>query len=195
MFFLVLAFILIIGGVGAAVLVPYIEKLPVYQGRTSTFDTSLITTETVLDGDNKLSLMSEDNCKLTFSSTDTNVFVECPDIINKIGNKNKIIIPAKVLDELDKLKLKPETDKQKLNKASRNIAEAFTKNFSKMEAADVSLLPVGFDSKTPDCMILSVALKHKDENVIFLTSDLNLQARASGLEIKTKSLREFLKNN
>lgn len=126
---------------------------------------------------------------------DTNVFVDCPDIINKIGNKNKIIIPAKVLDELDKLKLKPETDKQKLNKASRNIAEAFTKKFSKMEAADVSLLPVGFDSKTPDCMILSVALKHKDENVIFLTSDLNLQARASGLEIKTKSLREFLKNN
>ena len=99
------------------------------------------------------------------------------------------------MDELDKLKLKPETDKQKLNKASRNIAEAFTKKFSKMEAADVSLLPVGFDSKTPDCMILSVALKHKDENVIFLTSDLNLQARASGLEIKTKSLREFLKNN
>lgn len=126
---------------------------------------------------------------------DTNVFVECPDIINKIGNKNKIIIPAKVLDELDKLKLKPETDKQKLNKASRNIAEAFTKKFSKMEAADVSLLPVGFDKKTPDCMILSVALKHKDEKVILLTSDLNLQARASGLNIKVKSLRDFLKNN
>lgn len=126
---------------------------------------------------------------------DTNVFVECPDIINKIGNKNKIIIPAKVLEELDKLKLKPETDKQKLNKASRNITEAFTKHFSQMEAADVSLLPIGFDRKTPDCMILSVALKHKDEKVILLTSDLNLQARASGLNIKVKSLREFLKNN
>ena len=79
LFFLALAFILIVGGVGAAVLVPYIEKLPVYQGRTSTFDTSLITTETVLDGDNKLSLMSEDNCKLTFSSTNANVFVENTD--------------------------------------------------------------------------------------------------------------------
>lgn len=44
-------------------------------------------------------------------------------------------------------------------------------------------------------MILSVALKHKDEKVILLTSDLNLQARASGLNIKVKSLRDFLKNN
>lgn len=154
--------------------------------------------KTISNGNIKVSVVGKIDLPENKGKTyviDTNVFVECPDIINKIGNKNKIIIPAKVLDELDKLKLNPETDKQKLNKASRNITEAFTKNFSQMEAADVSLLPVGFDKKTPDCMILSVALKHKDEKVILLTSDLNLQARASGLNIKVKSLRDFLKNN
>lgn len=37
---------------------------------------------------------------------DTNVFVNCPDIISKIGKKYKIIIPSTVLEELDKLKIK-----------------------------------------------------------------------------------------
>ena len=35
---------------------------------------------------------------------DTNVFVNCPDIINKIGKAYKIIIPSTIFEELDKLK-------------------------------------------------------------------------------------------
>lgn len=124
---------------------------------------------------------------------DTNVFVNCPDIINRIGKQNKTIIPAKVLEELDKLKLKEEADKKALNEAAKNISVAFTKSFSKMEEADVSLLPEGFDRHNPDCIILSVALKHKDESVVLLTSDKMLQARANGLGIKTISLNDFLK--
>jgi DNA replication ATP-dependent helicase Dna2 len=124
---------------------------------------------------------------------DTNVFVNCPDIIARIGKQYKIIIPTKVLDELDKLKLKNDIDKKSLNEAAKNINFAFTMNFSKMEDADVSLLPAGFDKKNPDCMILSVALKYKQENPILLTSDNILQTRANGLGITTISLKEFLK--
>ena len=62
-----------------------------------------------------------------------------------------------------------------------------------MEDADVSLLPVGFDKKNPDCQILSVALKYKGENPIVLTSDNILQTRANGLGITTISLSDFLK--
>lgn len=101
-------------------------------------------------------------------------------------------MPAKVLDELDKLKLKESIDKKALNDAARNINTAFTKHFSKMEDADVSLLPVGFDKKNPDCQILSVALKYKGENPIILTSDDILQTRANGLNITTISLKDFL---
>ena len=61
-----------------------------------------------------------------------------------------MIIPAKVLEELDKLKLKNNIDKNALNTAARNINLAFTKQFSKMEDADISLLPVGFDKNNPD---------------------------------------------
>ena len=124
---------------------------------------------------------------------DTNVFVNCPNIISRIGNKYKIVIPAKVLEELDKLKLKNGIDKKNLNEAAKNINDAFVKHYSSMEDADTTLLPASFDKKNPDCMILSVALKHKNENPILLTSDNVLLSRASGLGITTISLNDFLK--
>ena len=60
----------------------------------------------------------------------------------------------------------------------------------------MTLLPADFDTNNADCMILSVALKHKQENQhpILLTSDNILRTRAEGLGISTISLKEFLKN-
>lgn len=124
---------------------------------------------------------------------DTNVFVNCPDIISKIGKKYKIIIPSTVLEELDKLKIKEGIDKITLSKAAKNIFMAFTQQYSCMEDANVSLLPNGFDRKNPDCKILSVALKHSEENPILLTSDNMLAARAKGLGITTITLKDFLR--
>lgn len=124
---------------------------------------------------------------------DTNVFVNCPDIISKIGKKYKIIIPSTVLEELDKLKIKEGIDKITLSKAAKNISMAFTQQYSCMEDANVSLLPNGVDRKNPDCKILSVALKHSEENPILLTSDNMLAARAKGLGITTITLKDFLR--
>ena len=124
---------------------------------------------------------------------DTNVFVNCPDIISKIGKKYKIIIPSTVLEELGKLKIKEGIDKITLSKAAKNISMAFTQQYSCMEDANVSLLPNGFDRKNPDCKILSVALKHSEENPILLTSDNMLAARAKGLGITTITLKDFLR--
>ena len=124
---------------------------------------------------------------------DTNVFVNCPDIISKIGKKYKIIIPSTVLEELDKLKIKEGIDKITLSKAAKNISMAFTQQYSCMEDANVSLLPNGFDRKNPDCKILSVALKHSEENPILLTSDNMLAARTKGLGITTITLKDFLR--
>ena len=63
----------------------------------------------------------------------------------------------------------------------------------KMELADISLLPDDFNKKSPDNMILTVALKYCSENPILLTSDNGLQIKAKGLNIKTITLKEFLK--
>jgi predicted ribonuclease YlaK len=57
----------------------------------------------------------------------------------------------------------------------------------------MSLLPNDFDKRSPDNSILTVALKFKKENPILLTSDNGLQIKAKGLNMKTISLKEFLK--
>lgn len=124
---------------------------------------------------------------------DTNVFVEYPEIISKIKPEFPIILSAKVIDELDKLKSKlDKSGQQKVQKALRSINKNMDKREITMEIADVSLLSNDFDKRSPDNLILSVALKFKDENPILLTSDNGLQIKAKGLELTTITLKEFL---
>lgn len=124
---------------------------------------------------------------------DTNIFIDCPDIISRIKSRGKIVIPTTVIEELDKLKQKKEIDKQVLSQAIKNINRAFGQNKSTMESSSLDLLPEGFDKSNPDCMIFSVALKYKEETPILLTSDNNLKARAKGMGIKVMSLNNILK--
>lgn len=125
---------------------------------------------------------------------DTNVFIDCPSVISRLGGA-KVIVPTTVIEELDKLKLKANVDQRKLREAIKNIQTAFAKDYSHMEAADSTFLPEGFDKSNPDCLILSVALKHKNNgaNPIVLTSDVNLRSRALGLHLTVYSPKELLK--
>lgn len=125
---------------------------------------------------------------------DTNVFVNCPDIISKIVPRYSVILSAKVIDELDHLKIKLDADgKRNVEKALKNINNAMDKPNVSMELSNPSLLPADFDKRSPDNNILTVALKHKNENPILLTSDNGLQVKAKGLNINTISLKDFLK--
>jgi DNA replication ATP-dependent helicase Dna2 len=124
---------------------------------------------------------------------DTNVFVDHPEIISKIDSKYSIVLSAKVIDELDYLKISlTEDQKRNVQKALKQINESIDRRGVKMEVADLSLLPNDFNKKSPDNFILSVALKFKSENPIMLTSDNGLQIKAKGLGITTITLREFL---
>lgn len=125
---------------------------------------------------------------------DTNVFVNCPDIISKIDEKYMVVLSAKVIDELDKLKIKLDaTGKLNVEKALRNINRAMDKRDIKMELSNVELLPNDFNKKSSDNNILTVALKYKNDNPILLTSDNGLQVKAKGLGISTVSLKDFLR--
>lgn len=124
---------------------------------------------------------------------DTNVFVNHPEIISKIDNKYSIVLSAKVIDELDYLKISlTEEQKKNVQKALRQINESIDKRGIKMDVADLSLLPNDFDKRSPDNFILSVALKYKGENPIMLTSDNGLQIKSKGLGITTITLKQFL---
>lgn len=126
---------------------------------------------------------------------DTNVFVDQPDIISKIDKQYQVVLSAKVIDELDKLKVKLPTNEQKQNvqKAIKQINDSFDKHNIKMDTADLTLLPSDFDKKSPDNFILTVALKYKNENPIMLTSDNGLQLKSKGFGITTITLKDFLK--
>lgn len=127
---------------------------------------------------------------------DTNVFVSCPDIISKINKQYQVTLSAKVVDELDKLKVTLNPDGQKAVQAAiRNINRCYENRNLTMEIADVSLLPADFNPKSPDNQILSVALKLKNDktNPIILTSDNGLQLKSKGLGITTISLKDFRK--
>lgn len=131
--------------------------------------------------------------KRNYYIIDTNVFVNCPEILSKIDMKYPIILSAKVVDELDKMKIKlSEQEKRNAEKALRLLNQD-TKHQIIYQSADVSLLPPDFDKRSPDNMILSVALKFKDENPIVLTSDNGLQLKCKTQGITTITLKDFLK--
>ena len=124
---------------------------------------------------------------------DTNVFVNCPDIIYKIGNNYSIVLSIKVIDELDKLKVQLEDEgKEAVKKALYIINKLIDSRGIALDVADMRLLPREFDRRSPDNMILAVALSHKDENPTLLTSDNGLQIKAKSLGIKVQSLNTFL---
>jgi len=125
---------------------------------------------------------------------DTNVFVKYPNIIYKIGASSQIVLSAKVIDELDKLKIKLDAEgKHNVEKALRNINHAMDNPNVSMELSDPNLLPEDFDKRSSDNNILTIALKFKADNPILLTSDNGLQIKAKGLKVATISLKEFLK--
>ena len=125
---------------------------------------------------------------------DTNIFVQCPDIISKLDKKYPILLSAKVIDELDKLKIVLSgEDRKKVGLALYNINKAMEVRDVRLELSDLDLLPGDFSRKSPDNNILTVALKYKNQNPILLTSDNGLQIKAKGLNITTISLKDYLR--
>ena len=86
---------------------------------------------------------------------DTNVFVEKPDIIDSIPEDYFVVLSAKVLEELDHLKIKKNISvagKKRANRALKNISDSLSRKDREiiMEDSDVRLLPKDFDKHNPD---------------------------------------------
>lgn len=131
--------------------------------------------------------------KRNYYVIDTNVFLDCPDVISKIDKQYPVILSAKVTDELDKMKIKLDEKKKKNAEKALWLLNNEKVHEIIYEFADTTLLPEDFDKRSPDNMILSVALKYKDENPIMLTSDNGLQLKCKIFNIATVSLKNFLK--
>ena len=121
---------------------------------------------------------------------DTNVFIDHPNILSSIDESKQIIVPAKVIDELDKLKVTlDDNGRRNATIALRNINAM--SNCIRQELSDTNRLPVDFNRYNSDNMILSVAVKFRNQNPILITSDNGLQVKAKTLGIETKRPNEM----
>ena len=132
--------------------------------------------------------------KKNYYIIDTNVFINYPEILSKINAQYPVILSAKVIDELDKMKIRSEEEKKNAETALRLLNRENSRKII-FETADATLLPVDYDKRSPDNLILSVALKYKNENPIMLTSDNGLQLKCKALGITTITLKAFLKQS
>ena len=123
---------------------------------------------------------------------DTNVFIEYSDILERINPRDLIVLPAKVLDELDKLKTSKDLElKGKAELALRKIKNAGKNRKIRYEIGAVELLPVDFNAKNADNIILSLAIKYRNQNAVLLTSDNGLISKAKAVRVNVKSLKEL----
>lgn len=119
---------------------------------------------------------------------DTNVFFKDPEIISKVQPKHKIIIAAKVIDELDKFKTNPQL-KDIAVKSIKTISKG--KNVHRAKA-NMKLLPVDFNKNAPDNIILATALMYKDRSGILITDDNGLREKAKTVELSVMSYDDFV---
>lgn len=119
---------------------------------------------------------------------DTNVFFKDPDFISRVQPKHKIVIAAKVIDELDKFKTNPQL-KDIAAKSIKSISKG--KNVHRAKA-NMKLLPIDFNKKSPDNIILATALMYKDRSGILITDDNGLQEKAKTVEMSVMSYDDFV---
>ena len=123
---------------------------------------------------------------------DTNVFIEDSDILARINPRDLVVLPAKVLDELDKLKTSKDSElKGKAELALRKIKNAGKNRKIRYEVGAVELLPIDFNAKNADNIILSLAIKYRNQNAVLLTSDNGLISKAKAVRVNVKSLKEL----
>ena len=127
---------------------------------------------------------------------DTNIFLECPDIIRKICEDYDVVIPEKVITEIDFNKTNKDAKiKENAKEAIRIIHDESKFGVRvRIEKFDSAFLPKDLDSRNNDDIILSVAIKIAKSSChpILLTNDKGLSIKATAHDITSINLQDFL---
>ena len=133
---------------------------------------------------------------------DTNVFLTCASSIFEFKN-NDIIIPIKVLDEIDKHKKRQDgvglharstirilDNLRSKGNLHKGVRLGRRKGILSVRGYDVSDLPVGCDIKSADNEIITTALTEQKRNlkrkVIVVTRDINMRVKCDSLGVLTE---------
>jgi hypothetical protein len=120
---------------------------------------------------------------------DTNALIDCPDLPQRLRPTQLLVLPATVIDELDKKKTEPPL-RDRCATAVRHL-RAMPQAQIRFEIADVSLLPDDY-RKTADNRILAVALKYTSANLRLVTGDQNLSLKAQAMNIIAVGVDRFM---
>lgn len=112
--------------------------------------------------------------------------VDKPDLLNLFNDKELVILPTTVLQELDGLK-NHENGEVAYN-AREVIRAVDTDSKIKVENAHPELLPIDLNPEVPDNLILSIALKYITKSPMLITEDANLRNIAKAQHISTTNI-------
>lgn len=133
--------------------------------------------------------LSEIKCHYIF---DTCALINHPEILEFAGQKDILIVPKTVLEELDGLK-NDNKNGQYARTAIREINSRAGKGITISESFP-QILSKDYDRNIKDNLILSVALSYRKKNMALVTDDINLANKAKGENINAVSSEECLKS-
>ncbi|MCS0592598.1 PIN domain-containing protein [Massilia norwichensis] len=120
---------------------------------------------------------------------DTNALIDCPELPRLLRPTQLLVLPATVIDELDKKKTDPAL-RERCATAVRHLL-AVPPAQKRLETADMSLLPDDF-RKSADNRILAVAAKYAGTNTHLVTGDQNLCLKAQVMNISAFGVERFI---
>lgn len=121
---------------------------------------------------------------------DTSALMEHPGLLQGQSTSDILVVPLRVLSELDGLK--SSEDEARAVKARAAIRQ-LDANSSRLrhETDHAALLPAEWDVRQPDHGILSTALFFRLNDVVFVSNDINLRNKAQSLGLNTQDSRSY----
>lgn len=121
---------------------------------------------------------------------DTSALMEYPELLQGQSSSDILVVPLRVLSELDGLKSSEDETRAVKARAAIRQLDANSPRI-RHETDYAALLPAEWDAKQPDHGILSTALFFRLNDVLLVSNDINLRNKAQSLGLKTQDSRTY----
>ncbi|MCA6941183.1 PIN domain-containing protein [Pectobacterium polaris] len=121
---------------------------------------------------------------------DTSALMEHPELLQGQSSSDILVVPLRVLSELDGLKISEDDTRAAKARAAIRQLDAHSSRI-RHETDYAALLPAEWDARQPDHGILSTALFFRLNDVLLVSNDINLRNKAKSLGLKAQDSRTY----
>ncbi|MGR7949259.1 PIN domain-containing protein [Alcaligenes sp. RM2] len=121
---------------------------------------------------------------------DTSALMEHPELLHGLISNDILVVPLRVLSELDGLKSSEDEARAVKARAAIRQLDASASRI-RHETDYAALLPAEWDARQPDHAILSTALFFRLNDVLFVSNDINLRTKAQSLGLNTQDSKSY----